>query len=209
MTEPGQIRVLVVDDHPLMRSGLSGEINLQADMKVVAEAADGEEAIASFRAHRPDITLMDIRMPGLNGIDAIVALRQEFPNARFIILTTAAGDVQARRAFEAGAMGYLLKNLLRTELIDTIRLVHAGRKRIPPEVAQEMAEHAGDEAITRRELDVLRGIAKGKSNKIVASDLNISEHTVKNHVKNILAKLNASDRTDAVMIAIRRGIIEM
>jgi DNA-binding NarL/FixJ family response regulator len=209
MTEPGQIRVLVVDDHPLMRSGLSGEINLQKDMRVVAEAADGEEAIASFRAHRPDITLMDIRMPGLNGIDAIAALRHEFPNARFIILTTAAGDMQARRAFEAGAMGYLLKNLLRTELIDTIRLVHAGRKRIPPEVAQEMAEHAGDEAITPRELEVLRGIAKGKANKIVASDLNISEHTVKNHVKNILAKLNANDRTDAVMIAIRRGIIEM
>jgi DNA-binding NarL/FixJ family response regulator len=209
MSETGLIRVLVVDDHPLMRAGLSGEINLQKDMKVVAEAADGEEAIASFRAHRPDITLMDIRMPSLNGIDAIIALRQEFPNARFIILTTAAGDVQARRAFEAGAMGYLLKNLLRTELIDTIRLVHAGRKRIPPEIAQVMAEHAGDEAITPRELEVLRGIAKGKANKIVASDLNISEHTVKNHVKNILAKLNANDRTDAVMIAIRRGIIEM
>jgi DNA-binding NarL/FixJ family response regulator len=209
MVEPAQIRVLVVDDHPLMRSGLTGEINLHKDMKVIAEAADGEQAIASFRTHRPDITLMDVRMPGMNGIDAIVAIRQEFPGARFIILTTASGDVQARRAFEAGAMGYLLKNLLRTELIETIRLVHGGRKRIPPEVAQEMAVHAGDEAITPRELEVLRGIAKGKANKIVASDLDISEHTVKNHVKNILAKLNANDRTDAVMIAIRRGIIEM
>jgi len=207
--ESAPIRVLVVDDHPLMRSGLCGEINTQNDMKVVAEAADGNEAIACFRVHRPDVTLMDIRMPGMNGIEAIYAIRREFLAARFIILTTAAGDIQALRAFQAGAMGYLLKNLLRTELTDTIRLVHEGRKRIPPEVAQQMAEHAADEAITPRELDVLRAIARGKANKIVAADLNISEHTVKNHVKNILAKLNANDRTDAVMIAIRRGFIEL
>jgi DNA-binding NarL/FixJ family response regulator len=184
MDETQQIRVLVVDDHPLMRAGLSGEINVQIDMRVVAEAADGREAITSFRVHRPDITLMDLRMPGIGGIEAITAIRLEFPNARFIILTTAAGDVQALRAFQAGAMGYLLKNLLRAELIDTIRMVHAGKKRIPPEIAQQMAEHAADEDITPRELDVLRGIAKGKANKTVASDLNISEHTVKNHVKN-------------------------
>jgi DNA-binding NarL/FixJ family response regulator len=209
MVDARQIRVLIVDDHPLMRSGLSAEINTQTDMKVVAEAADGKEAIASFQTHRPDITLMDIRMPGMSGIEAISAIRQDFPNARFIILTTAAGDVQALRAFRAGAMGYLLKNLLRTELIDTIRLVHAGRRRMPPEIAEQMAEHAADDEITPRELDVLRGISKGKANKILASDLNISEHTVKNHVKNILSKLNANDRTDAVMIAIRRGIIEM
>jgi DNA-binding NarL/FixJ family response regulator len=209
MADTRQIRVLIVDDHPLMRSGLSAEINTQTDMTVVAEASDGNEAITSFRTHRPDITLMDIRMPGMNGIEAISAIRQDFSNARFIILTTAAGDVQALRAFQAGAMGYLFKNLLRTELIDTIRLVHAGRRRIPPEIAEQIAEHAADDDITPRELDVLRGISKGKANKVLAFDLHISEHTVKNHVKNILSKLNANDRTDAVMIAIRRGIIEM
>jgi DNA-binding NarL/FixJ family response regulator len=209
MYEGGTIRVLVVDDHPLMRSGITGEINGQEDMTVVAEAANGEEAIAAYRLHRPDITLMDIRMPGMNGIDVISSIRKEFLKARFIVLTTAAGDIQALRAFQAGAMGYLLKNLLRTELIDTIRLVHGGRRRVPPEIAEQLAEHASDDAITPRELDVLRGIANGKANKTVASDLNISEHTVKNHVKSILSKLGANDRTDAVMIAIRRGFIEM
>jgi len=209
MVDARQIRVLVVDDHPLMRSGLSSEINVQTDMKVVAEAADGNEAIACFHAHHPDITLMDIRMPDMDGIEAITVIRRTFSNARFIILTTAAGDIQALRAFRAGAMGYLLKNLLRTELIETIRLVHAGRRRIPPEIAQQLAEHAADDAITERELDVLRLISQGKANKTVASDLNITEHTVKNHVKSILSKLNANDRTDAVMIGIRRGFIEM
>jgi DNA-binding NarL/FixJ family response regulator len=203
------IKVMVVDDHPLMRSGIAGEINNQPGMKVVAEAGDGREAIAAFFAARPDITLMDIRMPNLNGIEAITEIRKDFPRARFIILTTVAGDVQARRAFRAGASGYLLKNLLRTELIDTIKLVHAGGRRIPPEIAQEMAVHASDDAMSPRELEVLHGVSRGKANKIIAADLKISESTVKNHVKNILSKLDASDRTDAVVIAIRRGYIEM
>jgi DNA-binding NarL/FixJ family response regulator len=209
MADSHTIRVLVVDDHPLMRSGIIGEIDAQSDMKVVAEAGDGNEAIAAFRAHRPDVTLMDIRMPNLGGIESIAEIRKDFPNSRFIILTTAAGDIQALRAFKAGAVGYLLKNLLRTELIDTIRLVHGGRRRIPPEVAQQMAEHAADDAITSRELEILRGVSRGKANKIIADDLNISEHTVKNHIKSILSKLDANDRTDAVVIAIRRGYIEM
>jgi DNA-binding NarL/FixJ family response regulator len=205
MTDSHTIRVLVVDDHPLMRSGIIGEIDAQPDMKVVAEAGDGNEAIAAFRAHRPDVTLMDIRMPNLGGIEAIVEIRKDFPKSRFVILTTAAGDIQALRAFQAGAVGYLLKNLLRTELIDTIRLAHSGRRRIPPDVAQQLAEHA----ITPRELEILRGVSKGQANKIIADDLNISEHTVKNHIKSILSKLDANDRTDAVVIAIRRGYIEM
>ena len=209
MPEPHTIRVLVVDDHPIMRSGLRGEIDAQADMQVVAEASEGNEAIELFRVHRPDVTLMDVRMPGLGGIEAIEVLRKEFPNARFVILTTAAGDIIALRAFKAGAVGYLLKNLLRTELIDTIRLVHSGRRRIPPEVAREMAEHAADDSLSQRELDVLRAVSQGQANKIIASELGISENTVKNHVKSILSKLDASDRTDAAIIAIRRGYIEM
>jgi DNA-binding NarL/FixJ family response regulator len=209
MAESKRIKVLVVDDHPLMRAGLSSEINGQSDMQVVAEAANGTEAIECFRTHRPDVTLMDLRMPDINGVEVISTIRKTFVNARIIVLTTAAGDVQALRAFQAGAMGYLLKNLLRTELVDTIRTVHAGHRRIPPEVAQQMAEHAADDAITSRELDVLREISEGKANKVIASDLAISEHTVKNHIKSILSKLNANDRTDAVMIAIRRGFIEM
>jgi DNA-binding NarL/FixJ family response regulator len=203
------IRVMTVDDHPLMMAGISGEINSQADMRVVAEASDGDVAIELFRKYRPDVTLMDLRMPKVNGIDAISAIRQEAPRARVIVLTTAAKDVQAVNAFKAGAVGYLLKNLLRTELIETIRLVHAGYRRIPPEIAQEIAEHAADDEITPRELDVLRAIAKGNSNKIIASSLSISEHTVKNHLKSILSKLDASDRTHAVMIALRRGILEV
>jgi DNA-binding NarL/FixJ family response regulator len=209
MAEMRLIRVLIVDDHPIMRAGLAGEINAQRDMTVVAEASDGDEALASFRSHRPDITLMDLRMPRMNGIDAITAIRGEFSIARIIVLTTAAGDVQALRAFQAGAVGYMLKNLLRTELIDTIRLVHAGHKRIPPEVAQEMAQHAADETVTTRELDILRHVAKGNSNKIIAGKLNISEHTVKNHLKNILSKLGASDRTHAVTIALQRGFLDL
>ena len=209
MSDRQPIRVLVVDDHPLMRSGISGEINAQSDMKVIGEAADGREAITQFRKLRPDVTLMDIRMPNLGGIEAISILRETFPGARFIVLTTVAGDVQALRAFQAGAVGYLLKNLLRTELLETIRLIHGGRRRVPPDIAQQMAEHAAEETLTSRELDVLRGVAGGHANKIIASDLKISEHTVKNHVKSILSKLGASDRTDAAMIALRRGYLEM
>lgn len=204
-----KIRVLVVDDHPLMISGISGEINAQPDMVVVAEATDGDEAVSLHRSHRPDVTVMDVRMPKVNGIDAIVAIRKESPRARIVILTTAIGDVQALRAFKEGAAGYLLKNLVRKELTETIRSVHAGLRRIPPEIAQQLAEHVADDVITDRELEVLRMVAQGKANKIIASDLNIAEHTVKNHMKSILAKLGADDRTGAVTIAIRRGYIEI
>jgi DNA-binding NarL/FixJ family response regulator len=209
MSEIRTIRVLTVDDHPLLRAGISGAINAQPDMSVVAEAADGEEAIASFRIHRPDVTLMDIRMPKTNGIDAISAIRKEFPNARVVVLTTYGGDIQALRAFKAGAVGYLLKSMLRTELIDTIRLAHAGMRRIPPEIALELAEHAGDDTLTTREIEVLRDVAKGSSNKVIAARLSISEHTVKGHLKNILSKLDASDRTHAVMIALKRGFLDI
>ncbi len=209
MAEPQVIRVMAVDDHPLMMAGIVGEINAQPDMRVVAEASDGDEALALFQKHRPDVTLMDIRMPRVHGIAAISSIRQHFPHARIIVLTTSSGDVQAVRAFKAGAVGYLLKNLLRTELVETIRLVHNGHKRIPPEIAQQIAEHAADDSITTRELDVLRGVANGNSNKIIAFNLNISEHTVKNHLKSILSKLNASDRTHAVMIALKRGFLDM
>ena len=198
------IRVLTVDDHPLLRGGISGAINAQPDMTVVAEATDGEEVIACFRAHRRDITLMDLRMPKANGIEAIAAIRKEWPTARIIVLTTYGGDVQALRAFKAGASGYLLlKSMLRTELIDTIRLVHAGHRRIPQEIAVEMAQHVADDALTSRELETLRGVASGSSNKIIAEHLGISEHTVKGHLKSILSKLDASDRTHAVMIALK------
>jgi DNA-binding NarL/FixJ family response regulator len=209
MAESQVIRVMAVDDHPLMMAGIVGEINAQPDMRVVAEASDGDEALALFQKHRPDVTLMDIRMPRVHGIAAISSIRKHFPHARIIVLTTSSGDVQAVRAFKAGAVGYLLKNLLRTELVETIRLVHNGHKRIPPEIAQQIAEHAADDSITTRELDVLRGVANGNSNKIIASNLNISEHTVKNHLKSILSKLNASDRTHAVMIALKRGFLDM
>lgn len=209
MTETHVIRVMAVDDHPLMMAGIVGEINAQSDMRVVAEASDGDEAVALFRKHRPDVTLMDIRMPKVNGIAAIASIHQQSPHAKIVVLTTSAGDVQAVRAFKAGAVGYLLKNLLRTELVETIRLVHKGHKRIPPEIAQQIAEHAADDSITTRELDVLRGVANGDSNKIIASDLKISEYTVKNHLKSILSKLNASDRTHAVMIALKRGFLDM
>jgi DNA-binding NarL/FixJ family response regulator len=209
MAEAGLVRVMAVDDHPLMMAGIAGEINAQPDMRVVAEATDGDEALALFRIHRPDVTLMDIRMPKVDGIAAISAIRGEFPQARIIVLTTAVGDVQAVRAFKAGAAGYLLKNLLRTELVETIRLVHRGQKRIPPEIAQQIAEHAADESITTREIEVLRGVANGSSNKIIASDLGISEHTVKNHLKSILAKLGANDRTHAVTIAVKRGFFDL
>jgi DNA-binding NarL/FixJ family response regulator len=209
MNEAPVIRVLTVDDHPLMMAGIAGEINAQPDMRVVAEATDGSEGIARYREHRPDVTLMDIRMPNVNGLDAVSAIIREFPIARIVILTTVGGDVQALRAFKAGAAGYLLKNMLRKDLIDTIRLVHSGKRRIPPEIAKELAEHSMDDALTTREIDVLRGVAGGNSNGGIAYELSISEHTVKNHVKSILSKLRASDRTHAVMIALKRGFIDL
>jgi DNA-binding NarL/FixJ family response regulator len=209
VAEVPMLKVLVVDDHPLMRAGISGEVNAEPDMSVVGEASEGTEAVCLFRLHRPDITLMDIRMPGANGLDALSSIRQEFPQARVIVLTTFAGDVQALRAFKLGAMGYLQKDMLRSELVKTIRLVHAGHRRIPPQIAMEMAEHASDEFMTARELEVLGGVAKGNSNKIIAADLYISEHTVKNHIKSILEKLSANDRTHAVTIAVKRGFMEL
>jgi DNA-binding NarL/FixJ family response regulator len=208
MTSAQPIRVLTVDDHPLLRAGISASINTQSGMTVVAEASDGEEAVAAYRAHRPDVTLMDLRLPKQNGIEAIAEIRRDFPSAKIIVLTTYGGDVQALKAFKAGASGYLLKSMLRTELVDTIRLVHSGHRRIPSEIATTMAEHAGDDLLTEREVDVLESIASGNSNKLIADCLRVSEHTVKGHVRNILSKLNASDRTHAVMIALRRGIIE-
>jgi DNA-binding NarL/FixJ family response regulator len=203
------ITVMTVDDHPLLRAGISGSVNAQQDMRVVAEAADAAEAIQLFRVHRPDVTLMDLRLPGMSGLEAITTLRADFPQARFIMLTTYDGDVQAYRAFKAGAAGYLLKSMVRHELIDTIRAVHAGRRRIPPEIAASLAEHSTDDALSPREIEVLRHVAAGNSNKLVAAELDLSEHTVKGHLKNILSKLNASDRTHAVMIALRRGIFDL
>lgn len=209
MTSSQTIRVMTVDDHPLLRRGIAAAVNAQNGMTVVAEAADGEEAIAAWRIHRPDITLMDLRLPKTNGIDAIATIRSEFPSARIIVLTTYGGDVQAFRALKAGASGYLLKSMLGTELIDTIRLVHAGHRRIPPEIAAEIAQHFGDDALSPREIDVLRSISAGNSNKIVAAELSLSEHTVKGHLRNVLSKLDASDRTHAVMIALKRGILDL
>jgi DNA-binding NarL/FixJ family response regulator len=209
MTQEGPIRVLVVDDHPLMRSGIAGEVNAQRDMKVVAEAEDGESALSQFRAHRPDVTLLDLKMPRMNGIDCLQSIRAEFRQARVIVLTTAVGDIQAKRAFQAGAAGFLLKDTLRSELVNTIRLIHAGGRRIPPDIAQQMVEHSAEDLLSERELDVLRGVARGRSNKIIADELSISEHTVKNHLKSILSKLDADDRTHAVTIALKRGYIEL
>ena len=202
------IRILSVDDHPLLREGIAAVIQGQDDMVVVAEAANGREAVNEFRLHRPDVTVIDLQMPIVNGIDAIKAIRAQFSDARFIVLTTYQGDVQALRALKAGASAYLLKNMLRKELLETIRAVHAGRRRIPPEIAAELAEHVMDEALTERETEVLRRVAAGTSNKIIAAQLSLSEATVKAHMKSILSKLNANDRTHAVMIAMRRGFID-
>jgi len=203
------IGVLTVDDHPLLREGIATLVNAESDMKLVAEATNGQEAIEKFRLHRPDITLMDLQMPTLNGVEAIIGIRSEFPNARIIVLTTYAGDVQVLRALKAGARGYILKGHMRRELLDSIRAVHAGQKRISAEVAAELAEHAADDDLTSREINVLRLIAAGNANKEIAAQLSIGEDTVKGHVTNILAKLSANDRTHAVTIGLKRGIIEL
>jgi DNA-binding NarL/FixJ family response regulator len=205
---PSLIRILVVDDHALLRKGLAAAINAEPDMKLVAEATNGEEAVESFRIHRPDITLMDIQMPGLNGIEAMTRILGEFPAARIIVLTTYNGDAQVLRTLRAGARAYLLKGHDR-ELVETVHAVHEGRKRIPPEVAAELAEHATDDELSSREIEVLQLIAAGKSNKQIADLLFVAEATIKSRVTNILSKLGASDRAHAVTIALRRGIIEL
>jgi DNA-binding NarL/FixJ family response regulator len=202
------IRVLAVDDHPLLRKGVVGLVADEPDIKLVAEASTGLEGVQQFRIHRPDITLMDLQMPDMNGIDAISAIRGEFPEARIIVLTTYTGDVQVLRALKAGAQAYLLKSLLHKELLDTIRSVHSGRKAISPEVSYQLAEHATDDALTPGEISVLRLIAQGNANKQIADQLSITEETVKGRVKNILSKLGANDRTHAAMIGLRRGIVE-
>ena len=206
---PKPIRIALVDDHPILRQGIAALISDQPDLQLVGQASNGLEAIEQFRLHRPDFMLMDLQMPGMNGIDAMSAIRGEFPDARFVVLTTYTGDVQIVRALKAGARAYLLKSLLHRELLDTIRSVHAGNKRIPPEIAAELADHAADDQLTAREIEVLRLIASGNANKIVADHLSITEETVKAHVKSILSKLDANDRTHAVTIALKRGIIEL
>jgi DNA-binding NarL/FixJ family response regulator len=203
------IRVLSVDDHPLLREGIAAFIGNQVDMELVAEACNGREALEQFRKHRPDITLMDLQMPDMSGIDTISAIRGEFPEARIVILTTHAGDVQISRALKAGARAYLLKGLLRKELLETIRAVHAGQRRLSSEVAAEIAEHATDDTLTPREVDVLRLVARGNANKEIAALLSLTEETVKSHIRNILATLRANDRTHAVTIGVRRGIIDL
>ncbi len=202
------IKVLTVDDHPLMRAGIAAVLESEPDITLVAEASNGLEAIERFRTHRPDITLMDLQMPEMKGIEAITAIRGEFPGARIIVLTTYSGDVQALRAIKAGASGYMLKSMVRKELVETIRAVHAGRRRIPPEIATEIVEHVSADDLTEREIHVLRHVAAGNANKEVGVQLGISEETVKAHMKSILAKLRANDRTHAVVIAVKRGIFE-
>jgi DNA-binding NarL/FixJ family response regulator len=198
-----------VDDHPLLREGIAALVASQSDMKLVAEASTGREALEQFRKHRPDLTLMDLEMPDMNGIEAMIAICAEFPEARIIVLTTYKGDVQVLRALKAGARAYLLKGLLRKELLETIRAVHAGKKRISPEVAAQLADHVADDTLTAREIEVLRLIAAGDANKLIADQLSITEETVKSHVGNILSKLGANDRTHAVTIGLKRGIIEL
>jgi DNA-binding NarL/FixJ family response regulator len=209
MKASGPIRILTVDDHPLLREGIAAVLSSETDMIIVAEASNGHEAIEQFRTHRPDITLMDLQMPVMAGTDSILAIQKDFPGARIIVLTTYSGDAQAARALKAGASGYLLKSMLRKELAETIRNVHAGRKRIPPEIAIEMAEHHADDALSEREIEVLRQVAAGNANKMIALRLHISEETVKTHLKNILSKLGANDRTHAVTIALKRGIFNI
>jgi len=209
MSDSSLIRILTVDDHALLRKGIAGLVGAEPDMELIGEASSGMEGIQQFRQYRPDVTLMDLLMPDMGGIEAIIAIRNEFPEARIIVLTTYAGDVQVVRALKAGARAYLLKARLNRELLETIRAVHAGHKRIPAEIAAEMAEHATDSELSARELDVLRLIAGGNANKAIAARLAISEETVKSHVTNILSKLRAKDRTHAVTIGVKRGIIDL
>lgn len=209
MSDQARIRVFSVDDHPLLREGIAAIINNQPDMQIVAQAATGSEAIQMFRQHQPDITLMDLRLPDMSGIDALIAIRTEFPEARIIMLTTFEGDVDIRRSLEAGARGYMLKNMPPKDLVEGIRQVHAGKKRIPTEVAAHLAEYFGDDALTEREIEVLRHVAGGNRNREIGERLFISEETVKVHIKHIMEKLGASDRTQAVAIAVRRGIIQL
>ena len=209
MNTQQKIRVLSADDHPLLREGIAAVINSQPDMTMVAQASTGSESISLFREHRPDVTLMDLRLPDISGIDALTAIRSEFPEARIVMLTTFEGDVEIHRSLEAGARGYVLKNMPPKELIEVVRQVNAGKKRIPPQVAAQLAEHIADETLTPREIDVLRHVAGGNRNRDIAEQLFISEETVKVHVKHIMEKLGASDRTAAVAIAVRRGIIQL
>jgi DNA-binding NarL/FixJ family response regulator len=209
MSDSKSIRIFSIDDHPLMREGIAAIIRNEPDMLLVAEASNGREAIQGFREHRPDITLMDLRLPDIGGIDAMVAIRTEFADARIIMLTTFEGDVEIRRALQAGAAGYMLKTMPRRQLVEMIRRVHAGKKHIPPEIAAHLAEHMSDESLSKREVDVLQKIAGGNRNSDIAALLFISEETVKGHVKHIMEKLGASDRTEAVAIGLRRGIIQL
>jgi DNA-binding NarL/FixJ family response regulator len=209
MNEQPRIRVFSVDDHPLLREGIAAIINNQPDMTVVAQSANGQDAIQQFKLHQPDVTLMDLRLPDMSGIDVMNGIRAEFPEARIIILTTFEGDVEIKRALEAGARGYMLKSMPPKELVEVIRQVHAGKKRIPPQLAAQLAEHMSDEALTTREVEVLGQIAGGNRNRDIAEQLFISEETVKVHIKHIMEKLGASDRTQAVAIGIRRGIIQL
>jgi len=208
MSSLHKITVLTVDDHPLFRSGIAAVIQGEEDILLVGEATNGQEAIKAYRTHRPDVTLIDLQMPVMNGIEAILAIRREFPAARFVVFTTYNGDAQALRALKAGASGYLLKGMLREELVNTIRNTYAGRRCIPPEIAAGLAEHVADDALTEREIEVLRKVAAGTSNKIIAMELAVSEATVKTHMKSILSKLGANDRTHAVTIALKRGFID-
>ena len=208
-TDTKPIRILIADDHPVLRYGIATLVGAEQDMELVAQASNGREAIEQFRLHQPDVTLMDLQMPDMGGIEAMIGIRSEFPNARIIVLTTYSGDIQVTRALKAGARAYILKGHLGRELLETIRAVHGGQKRIPPEVATELAEHAGESSLTDRETEVLRLIAAGNANKEIAAQLSIAEETVKSRVTSILSKLGANDRTHAVTIALKRGIIEL